>query len=241
VIASDLAEELFPGGNAVGRRLYRLRGDKRAGEVEIVGVVDADLVGRSDNQQRKRIFVPDAIDVERSLLIRTEGPGEPLIPALRATIQSEARMLPIRSMLTMAQIDRNQRSVMVQAAGAAAGAGLLVMLLASIGLYAVVALGVSQRRREIGIRIAIGGRPRKVALIYFGRGVRLGIIGLIIGLPIGIAGLRFLAMEVGMPRANFPLIALAVGGVVVGVACLASWLPARQAARVDPVVALRAQ
>ena len=49
------------------------------------------------------------------------------------------------------------------------------------------------------------------------------------------------AMEVGMPRANFPLIALAVGGVVVGVACLASWLPARQAARVDPVVALRAQ
>ena len=129
----------------------------------------------------------------------------------------------------------------IQVASAAAGAGALALLLASIGLFAVVSLAVGQRRREIGIRIALGGTPSRVAAMFFGSGVRLSAIALLAGLPVSAAAAR-LAISQGMilvPEINLKLIGLAIGAVVLVVASLASWFPARRAALVDPSITLR--
>src|ERR1044071_8075656 len=123
--------------------------------------------------------------------------------------------------------------------GVSALGGLITLLLASVGLYAVVALGVGQRRREIGVRISLGARPGQVVAMFFRGGLRVSLLGLAIGLPLGAATILIVGSQLGMPRANMPVIAAAVALAVVLVASLASWIPARRAAGVDPLIALR--
>ncbi|MCC7132138.1 MAG: FtsX-like permease family protein, partial [Gemmatimonadales bacterium] len=140
---------------------------------------------------------------------------------------------------TLAEIDREARSEVVEAAGAAAAGGMVALVLAAIGLYAVVALAVNQRRREIGVRVALGARPRQVVALFFANGVRASLAGLLLGLPLSAAVLRIVASVAGVPPTNTVAVATAVALAVVTVAAVASWLPARRAARVDPLAALR--
>ena len=151
-------------------------------------------------------------------------------------------MLPIRSMKTLAQMDREKRSEILQATGASAVGGLITLLLASIGLYAVVALAVNQRQREIGVRISLGARPAQVVQMFFRSGLRVSLIGLGIGLPLSVLTVKALRSQMnlmGIPRVNMPVIATAVALAVIVVASLASWIPARRAAGADPLSALR--
>ena len=176
------------------------------------------------------------------ILIRTAGPAAPLLATFREIAHAEAPMLPIRSMKTLAQMDREKRSEILQATGASAVGGLITLLLASIGLYAVVALAVKQRQREIGVRVSLGARPGQVVQMFFRGGLRVSMIGLVIGLPLSVLVLKALRPQMnlmGIPRVNMPLIASAVAVAVIVVASLASWIPARRAAGADPLVALR--
>jgi ABC-type antimicrobial peptide transport system permease subunit len=166
----------------------------------------------------------------------------PLLPTFREIARAEAPMWPIRSMKTLAQMDREKRSEMVQATGASAVGGLITLLLASIGLYAVVALAVNQRQREIGVRISLGARPGQVVQMFFRGGLRVSLLGLLIGLPLSVAAVKALQSQLnltGIPRVNMPMIASFVALAVIVVASLASWIPARRAAGADPLVALR--
>jgi ABC-type antimicrobial peptide transport system permease subunit len=173
------------------------------------------------------------------ILIRTSGLAEPLIGTFREIARAEAPLMPVTDMQTLAQIERDTRSEIVEAASAAAVGGVIALFLASIGLYAVVALGVGQRRREIGVRISLGARPAQVVGLFFRSGLRVSLLGLAIGLPISAAVLAVVGSQVGMPRANLPVIAALVAITVVVVASLATWIPARRAAGVDPLIALR--
>jgi ABC-type antimicrobial peptide transport system permease subunit len=139
-------------------------------------------------------------------------------------------------------MDREKRSEIVQATGASAVGGLITLLLASIGLYALVALAVSQRQREIGVRISLGARPAQVVRMFFRSGLRMSLVGLLIGLAPSAVALKVLEPQVrmaGMPHVNMPMIASLVALAVIVVASVASWLPARRAAGADPLVALR--
>ena len=115
------------------------------------------------------------------------------------------------------------------------------MILASIGLYAMLRIGVERRRREIGVRMALGAREREVVLMFFTSGLRVALTGLAFGLPLSVAGLAYLTMRTDMQEHSVVGIAAVVTVAVVGVAALASWLPARRAAAVDPMVALRSE
>ena len=131
------------------------------------------------------------------------------------------------------------RNVAPIAAGALA-IGAVLLFLSGIGLYAIVASGVAQRVREIGIRLALGARGGQVVRMFVRRGASLGAIGLAFGLPPAIAATAILPDVGGLNAANS--VALAVmGTVVIAAAAVAAWLPARRAARVDPVQALRAE
>src|SRR6185295_12983137 len=111
-------------------------------------------------------------------------------------------------------------------------AGGIALLLASLGLYGVVSLAVQQRTREIGIRIAVGAEPSRVTRMFLGSGVRMGVIALLLGLPLSLAGLR-IAIARGVviaPEVNVYLIGGVIAAVLLGVASAATWVPARRAA-----------
>jgi putative ABC transport system permease protein len=115
------------------------------------------------------------------------------------------------------------------------------LLLSAIGLYAIVAFAVGQRTREIGIRTALGAQPREVIGLFFGSGVRLSLLGLIFGLPLSLIALRVIAQQTAMPAVSTAFIAAAVAFGVLVVASIATWVPARRAAAVDPLTALRSE
>jgi ABC-type antimicrobial peptide transport system permease subunit len=129
------------------------------------------------------------------------------------------------------------RDLFALAAKGLGTAGFLILFLAAIGLYAVVSFAVGQRTSEIAVRMAVGARGRQIVAKFIGEGLRLGIVGLFVGLPLSLIALRML----GATGEELPIgpIAGAAGIVVLTVALAATWLPARRAARVDPASVLR--
>ena len=208
----------------------------------IVGVVDDATTGVRDSPGGVVRFFMPRVHTTGHLLVRTQGPVEELLPTIRATAALEAPALPIVAARTLAAIEASERRSVVAAISAAGGTGALALLLSAIGLYAVVAFAVGQRIREIGIRTALGAGSGQVVRLFVRRGLRLGVAGLAIGLALGIAGVRVISAVEGKepPSETFGL-AVLVAVFVIGVALLASWIPARRAARIDPLEALRVE
>ena len=163
------------------------------------------------------------------------------MPAVLAAAREEARMSPVRRISTLARLDRERRTWRLQSLGTVAGCAMIMLLLAAVGLYAMMGISVGQRRREIGVRVALGAHARQVTMLFLAGGLRTTLTGLAIGFPLSIAGLAFLAYGNMVPWIDVPRSAGLVTLAVVIVGSLASWLPARRAATVDPMVALRAE
>jgi putative ABC transport system permease protein len=255
VIGSGLARRLWGGADPIGRRLVSVgRNLRNVPTFSIVGVVDDATTGARAGGDggrhpelpgtrgvEPRIFMP-WVQTTGHLLVRTRGPAEPLLPAIRAAAVDEAPALPIVSARTIAAVEASERRSVFTAIYAAGGAGALALLLSAVGLYAVVAFAVGQRVREIGIRTALGAGSRQVVRLFVGRGLRLSVVGLVIGLALGIGGGRVISAVQGSgPPAGTLGLAGLVAAFVISVALLASWIPARRAARIDPLEALRVE
>ena len=145
-------------------------------------------------------------------------------------------------MQTLAATEALERRSILRGISAVGGAGAVALFLAAIGLYSVVAFAVSQRIREIGIRTALGAGRRRVVGMFLYRGLRLSVAGLAIGLTLSIVGARLITAAEGTePPADMLWLATLVASFVIGVTLLATWLPARRAARIDPLQALRVE
>lgn len=244
VVDQGFAQKYFPGRSPVGEVADvggpNLPPDQRP---RIVGVVAAaKLGGLEDISGIPHVFLPMGVAPAFSLLVRTERPASVILPLMREKLRSVDPSAPLyitgslREDLFEWQLT-NRRGVM-WLLGAFAGVSLL---LAAVGIYGVLAYDVVQRTREIGIRAAIGAtRTQIVALI-----LRQGMVKTGIGVGIGLAGAfylsRFLRSLLFEIAPTDPLSFSGVAVVLLLVALLACWLPARRAARVDPVVALRAE
>jgi putative ABC transport system permease protein len=242
VIGSDLARRLWGTADPIGRRFVDASATTgSATRFVVVGVVDEAVAGRSDPLGGQRVYAP-GIRTTGSILVRSHGPAEPLIPVLRAVANSEAPQLPITRATTLSAIEAGQRRSISRATSAAVGGGVIALLLSAIGLYAIVAFAVGQRTREIGIRTALGADHRHVVRMFFWRGLRLSFVGLVIGLSLCLVVLRVMWIVQGNdPGASMTLLAAAIAAVVVAVAAAATWIPARRAAAVDPLRVLRAE
>jgi predicted permease len=247
IIGSDLALLAFGNADPIGKRFHTFSaetGHPSGDGAVVVGVVNASQIGSSEFGSRMRVFTPLSGNISTrlpvgALLIRTATPAEPMIRRFREIARSEMPMTPVYSMKTLAQEDREQRGEVLEATTASALGGMITLFLAAIGLYAVVALAVTQRRKEIGVRISLGATPGQVVGFFFRSGLRTSLLGLVIGLPLSIVAIQLVAPQLGIPKANMPVVAGAVALMVVIVASLASWIPARRAAGVDPLMALR--
>jgi predicted permease len=244
IIGSDLARRMWGDTDPIGRRFNEIsppQAVKR--DFVVTGVYDSRYYDRGNSALVFRVVSKMQTS---AYLIRTTVPASDLVVSIRRLAREELPSAPMASLLTLAQIETAESRNMRALQGGLVACGALVLLLSSIGLYGAVALGVGQRRREIGVRMALGARAGQVVALFYGGGVRLGIIGLVLGLPLSLAGMSFVTSR-GTPTGtvdtspSFVLVGGIIAGVVLVVASAATLIPATRAARVNPVTALRSE
>jgi ABC-type antimicrobial peptide transport system permease subunit len=163
------------------------------------------------------------------------------MPQIRTTIRDVEPYATIGNAATLAEQVAHKKRETMQMNAAALAVSAAALVLASLGLYAIIAFAVEQRTREIGIRLAVGATPSRVVQHFFRNGVTVSAIGLAIGLPVTVIGIRLVQASVVDFTLRNVLAVMLVVPVLILVAMLASWLPARRAGRVDPLIALRSE
>jgi ABC-type antimicrobial peptide transport system permease subunit len=174
-----------------------------------------------------------------SLHVRTTGDPKALVPAVRRAIAEVAPGLPVITPVTLD--DRVRTAFFLQRIGSTVltALGGVALLLAALGLYGVVAYAVAQRAREVGIRVALGARRGQVISVFLTYGLKLTLVGVALGIVGALWAGRLLTTQLYGVKAGDPVTLGGVAAVLTGIAVLATWIPARRAARVDPIVAMR--
>ena len=246
IVSERIVREYFPGGpgEALGRRV-RL-GDR--GEwLTVVGVV-ADIRQRGlDQPVTPMIYVPFQQERDDPFLLRfvafvarTSTPGS-VVEGIRAEIRRAAPDLPIQSTVTM---DEAVAASVAQPRFRTLLVGLFAMtatLIATCGLYGLMAYAVTQRRREIGVRMALGAERRDVLRLVLTRALRIVVAGLIVGLAGAVGVTRVLQRFLFGVTPTDPIVFTIVTLLLMAVGLMAAWLPARRASRIDAWAALRAE
>jgi putative ABC transport system permease protein len=243
IVNETLARRFWPDGRALGERI--VMGEDGVAR-EIVGVVRDGKYLMLAEKPRPFVLVPLAQSYGAPLTVHVRTGSDPagVVPDLRRVLQEIDADLPIFDVRTMEEHLRTSvfGFMPLRAAATLAGTqGVLGLVLAVMGLYGVVAYSVSQRTREIGIRVALGAAPRDVLRLVMQGGFRLTLVGLAIGIGLALLVAQALAR---LLYGLHPMDGQVFGAVVVlviGVSVLACWLPARRAMKVDPMVALRAE
>jgi predicted permease len=240
IINEALAQRLFPGENALGRKLtLKTNGPP----IEIVGIT-RDIKHHELTETPVPHFdlptLQRGYDSYITVVIRTRGPAEDLIPAVRSELLAMDPALPVKDIETVsAQIDDTLAATRL-ASTLISIFGLVALLLASIGLYGVMAWMVSQRTREVGIRIALGAQPGDVLKLIIKQGLALTLAGVAIGLLAALAATRLIdTQQLYGVSATDPTTFAVIALLLTAVSLLACYVPARRATKVDPLTALR--
>jgi len=239
VLTQDAANRLWPGQNPLGKR-FRLYDDKKkdANWITVVGV-SADMVQEfQTNEPLPLVFIPYRQVGSNYMALMVEASSDPL-PMVRKVVQSIDPELPVGNPLRLNDAFERQIWFLKVFGKIFLGFALIAMLMASVGLYAIIAHATSSRTQEIGVRIAMGATIRNILLLIMKRGLWQIAAGLMLGIaaawPLGRV---ITSMPIGVPHSN-PLILLGVAATLAAVGVFACWLPARRAAGLDPVKAIR--
>ncbi|HET6181827.1 MAG TPA: FtsX-like permease family protein, partial [Candidatus Sulfotelmatobacter sp.] len=245
IVSQDTAKKLRGDADPIGRSFYRAA-DLNKTMFTVVGVV-ADVRNTALNQQSPALYypipwrggLPQLRVLAMDAVVRTEGLPEALVPALRQKVHELDPEIPLANIRTMEQWISNsaaQPRLNTRLLTLFAGMALLI---AAIGIYAVLAYSVTQRTREIGLRKALGAPPRGVLCLIVAEGMRVGLIGIGAGLLGALAMSRVMTSLVyGVLVHDGPTF-IGVAMVLTTVAFVACYIPAHRAAKVDPMVALR--
>jgi predicted permease len=242
VIVNDaFARAAWPGEDPIGKRFLAGNATRVGGPVTVVGVVGGVRHLSLDARPEPELYRPNAQTPMSAvtLVLRTTRDPLALAALARQTIQSADAGVPISDVRSLdqvisASVARPRLIMMLLLVFAGVG-----VMLGAIGVYGVIAFAVGERRREIGVRIALGADPVVVARSVILHGVRYAAVGVAVGLVAALAGTRLMRSLVFGVSTTDPATFAALSALLVVVAALASYLPARQAARTDPMVALR--
>lgn len=245
IINETMAREFWPDVDPVGRRFKIGALEDETPWLTIVGVVgDVRQMG-IDVPVKAESYFPyqQASEFEwfipRDLAIRTDGDPASLVGAVRQAVRAADPDQPISNIATMGEVlgqEASQRRLGMILLTAFA---VLALLLASLGIYGVLAYFVAQHRNEIGVRLALGATPAKILLLVLRKGMALTLLGVGIGLAASFVLTRLMTSLLFGVKAVDPLTFALVPLLLAVVAFLACWIPARRAAKVDPMVALR--
>jgi predicted permease len=239
IVNQTLAARFFPNQNPLGQRIIMHKT-----EMQIIGVARDTRYGGIREAMPSLVYMPylqdqPAAPSEMSFVARTVGDPMASLAAIRKAAQSVDSDLPLRSVRTQSELIAMSFNKERLFATLSSFFGLLALALVSIGLYGVMSYTVARRTHEIGVRMALGAQSGNVLRMIMGESMLLVLIGSAVGLAAALATTRLVAGMLYELTPNDPLtIALATLLLLV-VAALAGWLPARRAARVDPMVALR--
>jgi len=239
VIGRGLAEVLFPGRDAIGRRLRISYGDDE--EREVVGVVEDVRQYGLGSRATPGVYVPvgQVSWSSQTFVVYTKQPLETLAPAIRQQVWHLDPDLPVYDLATVedrlaSSLDSQRFRMMLLTAFAG-----LALLLGIVGVYGVLSYAVSQRAREIGIRLALGAGPGRVVASIIRWGAALGAVGIGLGIAGSLGLTRLIESQLFGVEARDPAILTVVAAVIALAILAAAWIPARRAARVDPTETLR--
>ena len=241
MINETAAHRYWPGKNAVGSRLSFTTGRTQPTWLEIVGVVKDVLHDGLESPAKPTIYLPFLQSAQAFMVtvVRTDIDPAGLSSAVRGAIAAVDKDQPVLMTRTMADIYLDSVAQRRFNTALLVAFGTLALLLAVVGVYGLMAFAVARRTHEMGVRIALGAERWDVVKLVLGQGLRLVFFGTAFGLAIAFFLTRFLSkLLFNVPQtdpATFILVPLCLGGI----ALLASYIPARRAIRVDPVVALR--
>jgi macrolide transport system ATP-binding/permease protein len=240
IVNEELARRYFPGQNPIGKRL---RFGSSPPYLEIVGVARSAKYRQLREAPLPFIYIPLAQQYYSgmTLLVRTVGDPSNMVPAVRSEIRRLNSDVPVFDARTMSEQIRttliNDRMVAVLLAIFSG----IALLLAVVGIYSVMAYVVTQRVREIGIRLALGSQTADVLKLVIGQGMKLVVIGVAFGLAMSFALTRLVASLLFEVSATDPVTFATIASLLMAVAALACYLPARRATKVDPMIALRSE
>jgi predicted permease len=238
IVNNSLARYFFGEDNPIGKRIT-LEDYK---DLEIVGVVADTKYRDLKEAPPKTAYVPYSQypnTEQRILAVRATGDAAAIVAAIRREVRSLDPNLPIYGIKTFAEQINESISRERLVALLSSLFGLFALLLAALGLYGVVAYAVTRRTREIGIRLALGAQPASVLRLVLRETLLLALIGICIGLPAALFSTRLIKDLLFELVPNDPFIITMASFVMISIAIIAGYLPARRAARVDPMEALR--
>ncbi len=241
IVNDKFVRQFLPQGDPLGRRITMDLGWSRQLTGEIVGVVGSFREANLAEEPRPELFTAySQTTVPTTTLVVRSASGAPdVLNSVRMAIASVDPDQAFHQVRTMKQQVANSLAQPMLRSALLAIFSLVALTLASLGIYGVIACSVAERNREIGIRIALGARPSEVRGMVLGHGLKLTVIGLALGIIGAAAVTRLIEGFLFGVSASDPLTYAATCAVFIGVALLASYLPARRAMRVDPMVSLR--
>jgi predicted permease len=239
IVNRKFAEHYFKGRSAVGKRIGSGGGPRSKLDVEIIGVVADSLYEGPREGVRRQVFWPGYGSGTTVYYLRTQSGSSTTFNQIRNEVRQLDAAMPVYAMKTLeSQLDETLLTDRLIAM-LSAGFGLLATLLASVGLYGVMAFVVARRKKELGIRLALGAQPGFVIWLVMREVLVLLAIGLAIGVPAALGLGRYVASQLYGIEPKDPAIALTTVALLSIVSALAGLIPAHRASRIDPILALR--
>jgi hypothetical protein len=241
VVSRKFAARYFPGANPLGHRIRMGSGADRTPWLTIVGVVEEASYEMLDRSRPAAVYL-DAAQVPPSGMtysILTNGDPLAVAPAVRMALSGLDATLPLDELMTYDQSIHENLAGQFYVAALIGSDALIALLLAAIGIFGVMANLVGERRREIGVRLALGARREDVLRMVLRRAAWLTGTGVCAGLLLALWLGRLVANLLYHVRPDDPWVFGSITAAIAGIALVASWIPARRAAHIDPMAALR--
>ena len=244
VVSESFVERFFPNADPIGRT-FEARNETRT----VVGIVGDVKVRGLERTNEPQLYVPAAQiadtgfanDDPRDLVIRYSGATGTLLPTVRGIVRAADAEQPISDVRTLEDVVAGETATRRAQLHVLAALAAIALVLTGVGVYGLLAYSVSQRSREIGIRLALGGEPAGVARMIVSHGMKLALVGMVPGvLGAYIAARAMRTLLFGVPPAD-PVTVLVAVGLVLGMTLAGSLLPALRAVRTSPMLALKAE